>query len=50
MTNTFFEFHIGLSECPPKFHLETNKETAFFIVEGLEVSKGSDCSDLIFLS
>jgi len=41
---------MGLSQWPPKFHPKTSREIAFFIIERLEVSKGSNRSDLTLLS
>ncbi len=49
-TNTLFEFHASLSQWPPMFCLETNKEIAFFIIKRHEVSKGSNCFVFTFLS
>ncbi len=39
-----------MSQRPHKFCPETKKDTAFFIIERLEVSKGSNHSDLTLLS
>jgi hypothetical protein len=35
---------------PLKFYPKTNRETAFFTIEMLEVFRGSDCSNLTLLS
>ncbi len=50
MINTLSKFHISLNQWPLKLCPKTSKETAFFIIEKLEVSKGSDHSDLGFLN
>jgi hypothetical protein len=50
MANILFEFHTGLSQWPPKFRPKTSKEIAFFIIERLEVSKGSYHFNLTLLS
>ncbi len=50
MTYTFSEFQSGMSKRPPQFCLKTRKDTTFFIIERLNVSKGSDHSNLTLLS
>jgi hypothetical protein len=50
MKNTLSKFHIVMNQRPLKFCPETNKKTAFFIIERLEVSNGSKHFDLTLLS
>jgi hypothetical protein len=50
IANTLSKLHTGPSHWQPKFSLETNKEIAFFIIERLEVFKGSYLFDLTILS